>query len=173
MAKSTILSYTSLVFALSVAGKVVGGVALDRPPRQRRMAALAGCVLLAIGGGLLVRPLASSDGGPLRLGPAQGHAQLVCFALTFGVGYGVAFTLVQSRAAQLYGHRGDFPRLQSALAVSQYLGSFVGVLLTSQLRDAQGGFVRPFALFAPIGLLNCLLCVSVFAGDRGCACRER
>jgi MFS family permease len=180
--------YTSGLFALSIAGKVVGGALLDRPPRQRRLAALTGCMLLAIGGALTLTPTRSQagqlsrgeeEGGAGRGGgggggsfgfeltPASEPTQLIAFVSTFGLGYGVAFTLVQSRAAQLYGGRSDFARLQSALAVPQYLGSFLGVLLTSSLRDAEThSFARPFALLPLIGLLNCILCVRVFASGR-------
>ena len=68
---------------------------------------------------------------------------------------------------QLYGDCADFARLQSALAVPQYLGSFLGVLLTSSLRDERtGSFVKPFALLPLVGLLNCAMCFRVFAARR-------
>ena len=108
-------------------------------------------------------PASASASGTLGwLGPARGQAQLVAFVCTFGVGYGATFTLVQSRAAQIYGGRPDFPALQSCLAVGQYMGSFLGVVITSQLRAASGSFVTPFAIFPLLGLANFLLCVRVF-----------
>ena len=95
----------------------------------------------------------------------MGHVQpqLLAFAILFGAGYGASFTLVQSRAAQLFGWHAEFAKLQSALAVAQYPGSFLGVKLTSSLRDPQtGSFVKPFAILPVLGLLNCVLCAIVF-----------
>ena len=153
--------YASLIFALSLVGKVIWGVALDSP--RRRAYALTACGLIACGGGFTVRPSWSADKG-LELTAARSHAQLAVFAVTFGLGYGGCFTLIQARAAQIYGARADFSKLQSCLAVCQYVGSFLGVTVTSQLRDqASGSFVRPFALFPIVGLLNLLHCTRVYS----------
>ena len=160
---STAGLYASLVFGVNFCGKVLSGIALDS--KHQRLVALVGCLLLAIGGALLIRPTWNTDGG-IGLAPASGHLQLVLFAVTFGLGYGCTFTLIQSRAAQLYGMRPDFPSLQSCLAVGQYIGSFVGVLLTSQLRELGGSFVGPFALLPILGLVNTVLCFRVFRPSR-------
>ena len=178
---STAGLYFSLIFALSLAGKVIWGIALDRP--HQRLYALAGCALLTIGSALLVRPVwvdaAEGAGGVnghrMELRPAQGHVQMVAFACTFGLGYGGTFTLVQSRAAQLHGARADFPKLQSCLGVAQYVGSFLGVLLTSQLRelDEKHSFTWPFALLTPLGVLNLVLCTRVFRPAARSAQRQR
>ena len=152
--------YSSLIFALSLVGKVIWGFALDRP--RGRLYAPLGCILIAVGGALTLRLVWTAD-GTLEIAAARSHAQLSLFAVTFGLGYGGAFTLVQSRAAQLYGSCADFPLLQSCLAVCQYIGSFLGVLVTSQLRDPDtGSFVRPFLLFPVIGLLNVAHSTQVF-----------
>lgn len=155
--------YTSLTFASSLVGKLIWGVLLDRAGWQRCVAAVVGCLILAVGSGLTLRPSADAASGRWTLGPVASQAQLVAFALVFGAGWGAAFTLVQSRAAQLYGQRADFAKLQSALAVGQYVGSFLGVWTTSTLRDrATGSFVKGFAILPVLGLLNCVLCVRVF-----------
>lgn len=108
--------YASLTFTTSLIGKLIFGAALDRP--RRRLWALGGCAMLAAGSGLTLRPARSAEGG-WRLAAANSHAQLSLFALTFGFGYGAAFVLTQSRAAQLYGRSPDFATLQSFLAVAQ------------------------------------------------------
>ena len=100
---STAGLYSSLTFALSLAGKLLWGLALDGP--RRRLYALAACLLLTVGVALLVRPVWTRH--PERhtvsigLRPAQGHLQIASFAILYGLGYGSTFTLVQSRAAQV------------------------------------------------------------------------
>ena len=156
--------YSSLTFALSLIGKVLWGVALDRP--GQRVYALVGTAFLVLGSALLVRPTRRSEDGAFLLGPVQGHGQLLSFACTYGLGYGATFTLVQSRAAQLYGSRADFAVLQSVLATGQYLGSFLGIFITVQLRERLGSFVAPFALMPVLATVNLLLCLRVFRPPR-------
>lgn len=172
-------AFSSLTFALSVVGKLLFGYALDQPSQRRY--ALLGCILLTVGGALTVRPVwddaglsgpanrSSAHGGlgrftlrHMRIAPMESTPQLVAFAVAFGLGYGATFTLVQSRAAQLYGGEPDFKLVQSALAVVQYVGSFLGVALTSQLAQLCGSFVRAFAVFPVLGVLACLHCVCLF-----------
>ena len=156
--------YASLVFAFSLVGKVAFGPALDS--KHRRLAALGGCALFTLGGALMLRPQRAAGSGALELVAAASHPQLVAFAVCYGLGYGAAFTIVQSRAAHLYGQSADFSTLQSALAVAQYLGSFLGVLVTAQLREATGSYVAPFSLFPLLGLLICGHCWCVFRVPR-------
>jgi len=158
--------YSSLIFALSLVGKVAFGateVWLWRLPRQRRAVAMLGCALLPVGSALTLQP---APGGLLNLQAASTHLQLACFSVCFGLGYGCSFTLVQSRAAALYGQIDGFPKLQSSLAVAQYLGSFCGVLVTAQLRQATGSFVRGWAILVLLGLLVCVHCWRVCAPRR-------
>lgn len=86
--------------------------------------------------------------------------------MVYGLGYGGSFTLVQARAAQLYGRADGFALLQSGLAVAQYVGSFLGVLLTAQLREATSSFVAPFAIFPALGALVTAHCWRVY-GEHG------
>lgn len=72
------------------------------------------------------------------------------------------FTLIQSRAAALYGGAPDFSTLQSGLAVAQYAGSFLGVVVTAQLRGRTGSFVHSFALLPLLGFVSCLHCRRLF-----------
>ena len=82
----------------------------------------------------------ATAGLPLLAGwellPASTPAQLGCFAVVYGLGYGATYTLVQSRAAQLFGTIDDFSRLQGFLVLWQYIGSFLGVVVTATLREA-------------------------------------
>ena len=160
--------HSSLIFALSLVAKVAFGPALDRRP-IRRPAALFGCSLLALGCGLTLRVQRAQGGGPFEVLTASSHPQLVAFSVCFGLGYGCSFTLVQSRAAALYGQLEGFSKLQSTLAVAQYAGSFLGVLVTAQLRQATGSFVQPFGILTLMGLLSCVHCWFVCSpgGPRG------
>ena len=151
--------YSSLVFALSIVGKVTFGAALDSP--HRRLAGLTCCTLVALGGALTLRIARGPDGG-LTLEAADGHPQLLMFATCFGLGYGGCFTLSQSRAARLYGHTDSFSQLQSVLAVAQYLGSFCGVVVTSSLQERSGSFCGAFALFPLLGMAMCMHTLRMF-----------
>ena len=56
------------------------------------------------------------------------------------------------------------PLTFDSVRVTVDVGSFLGVSITAQLRDHEtGSFVRPFALFPIIGLLNLFHCHRVFA----------
>jgi MFS family permease len=160
--------YSSLIFALSLVAKIAFGPALDRSS-TRRPAALFGCSLLALGCGLTLRVQRAPGGGPFEVLTASSHPQLVAFSVCFGLGYGSSFTLVQSRAAALYGQLEGFSKLQSTLAVAQYAGSFLGVLVTAQLRQSTGSFVQPFGILTLLGLLSCVHCWFVCSpgGPRG------
>ena len=100
--------YTSLTFASSLARQAH----LGRAARPRGLAAARrrGRRLPHTRGGERPHsaPLRRRDERRWTLGPVASQAQLVAFALVFGAGWGAAFTLVQSRAAQLYGQRADF-----------------------------------------------------------------
>ena len=95
------------------------------------------------------------------LTPAHTHLHLVAFAGVYGLGYGASFTLVQSKAARLFGRRHGFSRLQSFLVVSQYVGSFSGVAITARLREVFGSYLRAFAIFPVLGLVMTAHCVAV------------
>ncbi len=163
--------YTSAIFVSSIVGKLGFGCALDG--ERRAQAALLGGGLVTLGVALLLPSAAVAAGrSAARLGvsgerdagpdpPGYGvlfYAPLNIFALLFGVGYGGTFTLVQSRAATLYGRRPGYSQIQSFVALAQYIGSFTGVLLTSQLREATGSFVAPFVLFVPIAAAATMHC---------------
>ena len=152
---------SSLVSALSLTGKVLFGAVIDRSS-HRRSIAMCGCALLALGSAMVLRVRGIPPGAPLELVITTQRAQLVAFAVCFGLGYGCSFTLVQSRAAALYGHLDSFSQLQSYLAVCQYAGSFSGVALTALIREATGSFVRPFCILTLLSLLACCHCGYLF-----------
>ena len=177
--------YSSVVFACSIAGKLAVGPLLDGPNRRSASlcgcATFAlGCSLtlrlrhrlppasVALPASPMnvtgaVMPTAPADdataGLPLLAGwellPASTPAQLGCFAVVYGLGYGATYTLVQSRAAQLFGTIDDFSRLQGFLVLWQYIGSFLGVVVTATLREATGSYAAAFAAFPPMALLVC------------------
>ena len=86
------------------------------------------------------------------------EAQLAAFAVAYGLGYGASFALVQSHAAKAYGGREGFGRLQGALVLAQYVGSFLGITLTARLREATGSYLAPFALFPVLAAMVCGHC---------------
>jgi len=136
--------YTSLIFGFSVAGKLLFGVAFDRP--AHRWWAVGGTAVFALGSALTLQ-VRTDEEGRLSLEPCASHVQLVVFACVFGLGYGCAFTLVQSAPAKLYGNERDFSHVQSFTAVWQYVGSFTGVTISAWLRDLTGSYTASFALF--------------------------
>lgn len=60
-----------------------------------------------------------------------------------------------------------FNLIQSVLAVTQYVGSFLGVIVTAQLRQATHSFVAPFAVFPVLGTLVTAHCCRVYAREGG------
>ena len=151
--------YTSLTFASSLVGKVVWGVLLDRAGWQRRVAAVVGCLILAVG---VASPCAPPPIPAAALGPAAGQAQLP-LALIFGAGWGAAFTLVQSPRGSTASAR----TCQAAVDTAGAVRGRLGVWTTSTLRDrATGSFVRA-AILPVLGLFNCVLCVRVWRWGRG------
>ena len=146
--------YTSLIFATSVGAKLLFGLLLDSAHAYR--AAAAGCALQLCGCLLLLSPAVID--GAWTLTPTTSAHQLAAFALVYGAGYGASFTLVQSRAAKLFGAREGFARLQSFLLVAQYLGSFLGVAVTGYLRDATGAYTAPFCVLVLLAAAACVLC---------------
>ena len=67
--------------------------------------------------------------------PTAGAAA-VAFALTFGLGYGGSYALVQSKAALHFGHRRGFKALQGFLFSWQVAGQISGELVTPELAHA-------------------------------------
>ena len=70
--------YSSLVFALSIAGKLIFGVLLDSS--RAPLFGFAGCLTFAAGGASVLS-LDRDEAGRLRLVPASSNAQLLVFAL--------------------------------------------------------------------------------------------
>ena len=113
--------YTSLIFLSNMCGKLSSGPVYDG--RYGRYGAAAACAML-LGGALLLWHLAWQ---PSAGGEALG------FALTFGLGYGGCYALVQSKAALHFGHRRGFKALQGFLFVWQMTGTILGELITPEL----------------------------------------
>ena len=135
---------------------------------------LTGCALLLCGS-LLVLQLerapsgdTAHSGGSWRIAPVSSEAQLAAFVITYGLGYGASFALVQSHAAQAYGRREGFGRLQGALVLAQYVGGFGGVTLTALLRERTQSYLAPFALFPVLALIMCGHCYFISWGGSRC-----
>ena len=135
---------------------------------------LTGCALLLCGSLLVLQVErapsgdATPSGGGWRIAPVSSEAQLAAFAITYGLGYGASFALVQSHAAKAYGRREGFGRLQGALVLAQYVGGFCGVTLTALLRERTQSYLAPFALFPVLALIMCGHCYSISWGGSRC-----
>ena len=110
--------------------------------------------------------------GHLQLAPASSRPQLLLFATLYGLGYGATYTLIQSKAARLFGRKPDFSRLQSFLVLWQYIGSFLGVTCSAALEDATGSYGPSFAVFPLLGLAVCAHNACIDAGARSSALRS-
>ena len=108
----------------------------------------------------------------MHLVPASSRPQLLAFALLYGVGYGATYTLIQSKAARLYGREPDFPRLQSFLVLWQYIGSFLGVTCSAAIEHLSGSYGPSFAVFPLLGLAVCIHNACIDAGWRSAALRR-
>ena len=172
MTLSRSAAYSSAVFAASVVGKVGCGCGLDSP--HTKWVGMASCALLLCGCLLVlqVERAPSGDttpsGGGWRVAPVSSEAQLAAFVITYGLGYGASFALVQSHAAKTYGRREGFGRLQGALVLAQYVGGFGGVTLTALLRERTQSYLAPFALFPVLALMMCGHCYAISWGGSRC-----
>ena len=113
--------YTSLVFGCNVLSKLVSGVLYDGA--HGGACAIGACVTLAVASIVLLH---------LAMQPAVG-AEALAAAITFGVGYGGGYSLLQSKASLHFGHRHGFKALQGFLSAGQYLGMTCGYLLPPEL----------------------------------------
>ena len=86
--------------------------------------AAAACAML-LGGAALLLHLASRLASPPLVAsrPLVSGGEALGFALTFGLGYGGCYALVQSKAALHFGHRRGFKPLQGFLFVWQMAGA--------------------------------------------------
>lgn len=99
--------------------------------------AAAACALL-LGGTTLVLHLASR----LASRPLVAGGEALGFALTFGLGYGGCYALVQSKAALHFGHRRGFKPLQGFLFVWQMAGTALDVKRKAHLDSARTASCR-------------------------------
>jgi len=156
-------AYNSLVFAMSMVGKVLSGVGSDTA--YSGAVALASCGLMLLGTCCVLRV---RFGGPhlVDVEPTTSHAQLVVFAMVYGLGYGTSFSIIQVKAAQLYGSKEGYVQLQSFLTAFQFGGGFVGTLATGMLRDATGSYRASFLVYPWLALATCAHCVCVVRRSR-------
>merc|ERR1719424_1870820 len=124
--------FTSLIFLSNMCGKLSSGPVYDG--RYGRYGAAAACAML-LGGAALLLHLASRLASPPLVAsrPLVSGGEALGFALTFGLGYGGCYALVQSKAALHFGHRRGFKALQGFLFVWQMSGTVLGELITPEL----------------------------------------
>jgi len=157
-------AYNSVVFAASIAAKVLFGVAADHP-RFGNTFSMCGLLLSVFGTLAVFRwPYSSGDGWSLE--PTTNHFQLLTFAVIYGLGYGASFTISNSMPAKLFGHERGYCKLQSFLAAVAYMGSFIGVFLTGQLRDAFGSYGVAFAVYPLMASIVCVNFAFLVRGQR-------
>ncbi|MEO7385443.1 MAG: MFS transporter [Gammaproteobacteria bacterium] len=134
----------STILACSVAGKFLFGAISDRFRKQRIMVVtsltlLSGCLLLFTSG---------SGGVSLATNPAQ----LMGFAVIFGLGFGGSFTLIQLVAVESFGQRA-LGRILGVVTFVDTMGGAAGTLLAGQIRTATGDYFVTFAVVVVVAVI--------------------
>lgn len=137
--------YTSVVFQVSIAGKLLMGAAMDS--KFQGLAGLISCLMLLLG---TVLPLDFSKGGRQL---TQSHGQLLAFAIIYGLGFGGSYSLLSAKPAKLLGRMADFGKLQGFLMLFQVIGGFLGTLVTGKLRELSGSYTWSFYVFIVMAFL--------------------
>mmetsp|Transcript_19631 Transcript_19631/g.32726 ORF Transcript_19631/g.32726 Transcript_19631/m.32726 type:complete len:420 (+) Transcript_19631:196-1455(+) len=131
--------YTSLIYAGNMAGKTLIGPLYDS--RHGGACAVGACALLVSGSAVLWHLAWHSSGG----------IEALVFAIVFGLGYGGAYALVQSKAALHFGHRHGFKAMQGFLYCWQMAGTISGEIITPELAHAKS-FAAAFAAVTGIAV---------------------
>jgi MFS family permease len=134
----------STVLACSVAGKFAFGAISDRFTKRGVMVAtsltlLTGCLLLFSAGGAGV-------------GLAREPAQLIAFAVIFGLGFGGSFTLIQLVAVESFGQLA-LGRILGVVIFIDTMGGALGTLLAGRMRTATGDYFLTFAVVAVVAVV--------------------
>jgi len=141
----------STILACSVAGKFLFGAVSDRFRKQQVMVVTSLTLLV----GTLLLFTSGNNGLELTRSPAQ----LMAFAVVFGLGFGGSFTLIQLVAVESFGQLA-LGRILGVVIFVDTMGGAAGTLLAGQIRTATGDYFMTFAVVvvvAIIALANVLL----------------
>lgn len=111
----------SLLFAVSIGGKVLAGLTSDRTAPSKVMAV---CAAIMFAASLVLLQLNS--------------ANFLFFLVPFALGYGGTFVLLQRLGSELFGKR-DIGRILGAVTLVEVFGAAVGGRVTGYLADKNGG----------------------------------
>jgi MFS family permease len=138
--------YFSLACALSMAGNVLCGWALDT---YAQAAVIFLSALLCTIGTLLPFEF------PLRT-LSDNSVQLLVFSVVYGLGWGASFSVLASMPAKIFGGAPDFAKLQGFLALFQMGGGALGTMVTGELSGSTGSFDTAFHLFTIASAVACV-----------------
>eukprot|EP00929_Paragymnodinium_shiwhaense_P081094 TRINITY_DN42362_c0_g1_i2.p1 TRINITY_DN42362_c0_g1~~TRINITY_DN42362_c0_g1_i2.p1 ORF type:complete len:469 (-),score=50.69 TRINITY_DN42362_c0_g1_i2:113-1519(-) len=148
-------SIESIVFALSMCGKLFIGLLLDS--RFRRAACIGSYMLMIIGTSL-----------PLNFFPqvaaTESYARLIIFAVVYGFAFGNTFGVVCALPPKLFAGMRDLKQLQSFYMAMTTLGGFCGTLISGKLRTATGSYTAAFCIFLALAVLSLLHIVALEVG---------
>lgn len=176
----------SVQFGCAIFGKVASGVLLSLPSKHaerwvRWSLFLIAPLLLTASHFLLLdvhpeelsvdlaagsRGNSSSSSGGLSavLVFATSTPQLVAYAITVGVPYGLLFGTFQCLPARLFGRR-DLPKIQSATYSAILIATALFGPLVGHLRDAYGGYQAPLCLTFVACCIEAALLVYLMRAD--------
>ena len=92
------------------------------------------------------------------------RAQLMVFALVYGIGYGAVFTLTMSKPISAYGRIAGFAKMQGFIVMVQRLGMIAGVALIGSLHELTGSFTLPFSLLPWLAALAAVHYIAIDGG---------
>jgi MFS family permease len=141
--------YLSLIFMFSIGGKFGFGYLSDRFTKRSIM--ILTTALLFVGSLLLLKPDPSAGNLPLSL--VTGRAQLIAFAVLFGLGYGGTFSMIQLMVPECFGPR-ELGRILGIVTLIDTFGAFAGITLTGYLRTTTGSYLIPFLAVVIVSLLG-------------------
>ncbi len=141
--------YLSLIFMFSIAGKFGFGYLSDQFTKRSIM--ILTTALLFVGSLLLLK--FDPDAGGFPLGLVTGRAQLITFAVLFGLGYGGTFSMIQLMVPECFGPR-ELGRILGLVTLIDTFGAFAGITLTGYLRTATGSYLIPFLTVVIVSLLG-------------------
>jgi MFS family permease len=153
--------YSSTIFFTSMLGKLIAGAALD--------SRVGGAACVGSGLTLVLGTSLAFDFTTWRL--TTSHAQLLLFAVVYGLGFGTSYGVTCSKPAKTFGGMPEFAKLQGFLMLFQVVGGFLGTLVTGRLRVATGSYGLPFGVFVALALIACLHALALEAGP--CGARRR
>jgi len=139
--------YSSIVFQVSIVGKLLIGAAMDS--KFQGLAGILSCLTMFLG---TLLPLDFSTGGREL---TRSHQQLLAFAVVYGLGFGGCYSLLSAKPAKMLGRMADFGKLQGFFMLFQVIGGFLGTLITGKLRVLTGSYTWSFYVFILMAFLAC------------------